>query len=62
MAYRIVSPRVGEPGAAFHPNEDVNLDALLAGGFIEEVTTAAPKSARKDISNEAPDAEQITEE
>lgn len=36
MAYKIVSPRVGMPGDEYKPEEGVNLEALLAGGFIVE--------------------------
>lgn len=42
MDYVIVSPRVGTPGAAFVPPPGVNVDALIAGGFIK----AAPKPAK----------------
>ena len=44
--YQIVSPRVGTPGEEFVPVAGVNLDALIAGGFIIEVSkpkTAKPK-------------------
>lgn len=44
--YKIVSPRVGIPGEKYEPVEGVNVDALLAGGFIElsKPKTAKPKS------------------
>jgi hypothetical protein len=45
--FKIVSPRVGTPGDEFVPVAGVNVDALLAGGFIIEVgkpKTAKPKS------------------
>jgi hypothetical protein len=44
--FKIVSPRVGTPGDEFVPVAGVNLEALVAGGFIIEVTklkTAKPK-------------------
>jgi hypothetical protein len=44
--YQIVSPRVGTPGDEFVPVAGVNLDALIAGGFIikvEKPKTAKPK-------------------
>jgi hypothetical protein len=44
--YKIVSPRVGNPGDEFVPVAGVNLDALLEHGFIIEVSkpkTAKPK-------------------
>ena len=47
MSYVIVSPRIGLPGAPFEPAPGVNIDALLAGGFIAEVSTPKPKPAPK---------------
>lgn len=37
MRWRIVSPRVGRPGDEFVPPAGVNVDALVAGGFVEVV-------------------------
>ena len=63
MAYRIISPRVGVPGAIWEPIEGVNVEALIAGAFIEQTSPAkGEKSARKDTSNAAPDAHQNIEE
>ena len=63
MAYRIISPRVGVPGAIWEPTEGVNVEALIDGGFIEETShPKGAKSARKDTSNEAPDAHHNIEE
>lgn len=45
MKYIIVSDKVGDPGAEFVPQEGVNVEALLEGGFIEP--SSAPKSAAK---------------
>lgn len=61
MAYRITSPRLGELGAIWEPSEGINVEALLAGGFIEEVAPTPTKSARTKITTEAPDAEQTEE-
>ena len=36
MTYRIVSPRIGNPGDKFTPEDGVNVDALLEGGFIAD--------------------------
>jgi len=41
---KILSPRVGVPGEAFVPEEGINLEALIAGGFV--VDTSAKKSAK----------------
>jgi len=61
MAYRITSPRLGELGAIWEPSEGINVEALIAGGFIEEVSAPSTKSARTKITTEAPDAEQTEE-
>ena len=50
MSYKIVSPRVGTPGEVFVPGEGVNIEALLAGGFV--VDTAAKKSAKTTTDTE----------
>ena len=44
--YKILSPRIGTPGDKYEPVEGVNVDALLAGGFIElsKPKTSKPKS------------------
>jgi hypothetical protein len=42
--YKIVSPRVGVPGEVFVPEEGVNLEALIAHGFVGD--TATTKSAK----------------
>jgi hypothetical protein len=42
--YKIVSPRVGVPGTEFVPEEGVNIEALIAGGFV--VDTGVKKSAK----------------
>lgn len=36
MTYRILSPRIGTPGDTYTPDDGVNVDALIAGGFIAE--------------------------
>lgn len=51
MNYTIVSPRLGEPGTAFSPEEGTNIEALIEGGFIKK---AAAKSAK---TNNDPDTE-----
>jgi len=49
VEYRIVSHRVGEPGSLFVPKQGINVEALVAGGFIVAVTvsTATPSKRRK---------------
>ena len=42
MIYRILSDRIGTVGEIFDPQPGTNVNALLFGGFIEEVST--PKS------------------
>ena len=41
---KIVSPRVGTRGDEFVPGEGVNIEALIAGGFV--VDTGPKKSAK----------------
>ena len=53
MKYEIVSPRIGTPGNEYEPSEGVNIDALIAGGFIIQSPTKAPKGAKtKTDTNE----------
>jgi hypothetical protein len=47
MNYVIISPRVGTPGEPYEPKPGINIKALLAGGFIEQVSTPKPKPAPK---------------
>lgn len=54
MAYRIISTRLGELGAIWTPVEGVNVEALIAGGFLEDTHTAPAKSAKN--KTKAPDA------
>ena len=46
MKYTILSPRIGTPGDEYLPVEGVNVDALVAGGFIIQSPTTAPKGAK----------------
>ena len=53
MKYTILSPRIGTPGDEYEPSEGVNVEALTAGGFIEQSTVKAPKGAKtKTDTNE----------
>ncbi len=54
MALRIISTRIGELGAIYDPPEGTNVDALIAGGFLEETHTSPAKSAKN--KTKAPDA------
>ena len=51
--YIVVSPRVGTPGAEFDADLAVmrgaNVEALLAGGFIQVSAPKTVKNAKKDI-------------
>jgi hypothetical protein len=49
VEYRVVSDLVGVPGSVFVPKQGVNVEALLAGGFIVAVavSTATPSKRRK---------------
>jgi hypothetical protein len=50
--YIIVSPRLGTPGDVYEPEEGVNVDALIEGGFV---STDKPKKSSK--VKEAPEQE-----
>ena len=48
--YEILSPRVGEPGTTYTPAEGINVDALIAGGFIK-AKTKTKKAVEGDTQN-----------
>jgi hypothetical protein len=51
--YVILSERLGTVGAKFDPADGVNIDALLAGGFIGlSSTTKAAKSAKTETDTD----------
>jgi hypothetical protein len=53
-SYLVVSPRIGVPGAPFHPSAGVNVAALLASGAIvavEEIIGATAKDAAQSITS-----------
>ena len=51
--YVIISERLGTVGAKFDPADGVNIDALLAGGFIGlSSTTKAAKSAKTETDTD----------
>jgi len=51
--YVILSERVGTLGAKFEPADGVNIDALIAYGFIGlSSTTKAPKSAKTETDTD----------
>ena len=60
MAYRIISARLGDPGAIWTPVEGINVEALIAGGFLEDTHTDTHKSAKK--KTKAPDAANTDQE
>jgi hypothetical protein len=60
MPYRITSTRIGKLGAIYEPVEGINVEALIAGGFIEATHTGTGKSAKN--KTKAPDAANTTEE
>ena len=50
--YKILSPRVGEVGADFTPDEGVNIDALIDNGFISADKQTAKKSDKTEPTTE----------
>jgi hypothetical protein len=51
--YTIISELVGTPGDEFVPDEGINVQALLDGGFIKS-DNKAPKSAKTEPTEENP--------
>ena len=49
--YEIISPRVGEPGATYTPTEGINVDALIAGGFIKIKPRQTKKTQEEPTEN-----------
>jgi len=47
--YEVISPRVGEPGTEYTPVEGINVDALIAGGFIKIKTKS--KKATEEVTD-----------
>ena len=55
--YKIASPRLGEVGAEYDAEAaaatGVNVDALIAGGFVVKVSAPKPvKSAKKELETD----------
>jgi hypothetical protein len=59
MAYKIISPRVGNPGDEFDAEAaeaaGINIAALVEGGFIEQSTNETTKPAKTNSKNSAKD-------
>ena len=59
MAYIIISPRVGVPGAEFDAEAaeaaGINIAALVEGEFIEQSTNETAKPAKTNSKNSAKD-------
>ena len=53
MAYVIASPRLGKVGDTYEPDEGINVQALIDGGFIKS-TSKSTKSDKpiKDTNEE----------
>ena len=55
MAYIIISPRVGVPGAEFDAEgaeaNGINIAALLEGGLIQQSANETPKHAKTNSKN-----------
>ena len=51
--YVILSERIGTVGGKYTPTAGVNIDALIAGGFIgQSSTTKAAKSAKTETDTD----------
>ena len=55
IEYRVISPLVGEPGSVFVPKAGINVDALLAGGFIVAATVSTETAAKRRKVKSAPE-------
>jgi len=55
MEYRIVSHLVGEPGSVFVPKPGINVEALLAGGFIVAVAVSTETAPKRRKVNTTPE-------
>ena len=55
VEYRIISERVGELGSVFVPKQGINVEALLAGGFIVAVAVSTATPAKRRKVNTAPE-------
>jgi hypothetical protein len=55
VEYRIVSDLVGTPGSVFVPKPGVNIDALLAGGFIVAVSVSTETAPKRRKVKPAPE-------
>ena len=54
--YVILSERLGTVGAKYTPTDGVNIEALIAGGFIgRSSNTKAPKSAKTETDKPTKD-------
>ena len=42
--YEIISERVGEPGTTYTPAKGINVEALIAGGFIKKISRQNKKT------------------
>ena len=50
MAYVIASPRLGKVGDPYEPDDGVNVEALIDGGFIKS-TSKSTKSDKPSKDN-----------
>lgn len=53
MSFVIASERLGKIGEPYTPKHGINIDALLAGGFIVEVSTTEEAKPAKNKPKKA---------
>jgi hypothetical protein len=55
MPYKIISPRLGEPGTEYDAEgaaaNGINVAALVEGGFLEQSTNETAKPAKTNSKN-----------
>lgn len=55
MTYKIISPRLGEPGTEYDAEgaaaNGINVEALIEAGFLEQSTNETAKPAKTNSKN-----------
>ena len=55
MPYKIISPRLGEPGTEYDAEgaaaNGINVSALVEGGLLKQSTNETPKPAKTNSKN-----------
>ena len=52
MAYVIASPRLGTVGDTYEPDDGINVEALIEGGFIKSTSKSTKSDKPSKDTNE----------